>query len=659
MEGKPSRPDDSCNSCNEETNRNLPKLPVADGYFPELRSEGRAYVDKTEIIHRLLTKNNAKAVFLSRPRRFGKTLLMSTVEAILQGREELFQGLDIADPKLDFKWKKGHVIQLSLVDSTQEKQGFDESLTASLHRTAQELGVTLCSTTSKDAVMELINALYDSYGDIVLRSNGDKVLFDGLEACADHKKVSVLIDESDFPLLANYNNPGKLRSVQSTLSEFYTALKRARDKGRIDFLLVTGITRFKELLADSGMNILSDITFVSSYSQICGFTPDEIDATFKNHLNAAFEARKSMPAAKQHSSVEDLFSDLKEWYDGYSWDGETEVLNPHSVLQFLDSKEFSRYWYRTGAPGFLRQLDIHDVDYFKIYAKNTVSEEIITDDDLTKISAPTALLMTGYLSVRKIDKSRDVEGSIFYHLSIPNKEVKMSFAKDHLIDRLYPGATEKEVDEISALYKKFGDAMSSMNVDAASKIFSTLLSNFPAEHIKTEERFFQHELSRAFRFMEGLMLEESRSGDGRPDFVFKFRDKTVLVVEVKYNKTDGLISELKTEESIDPYSEHDVDDDAKRSVLGSLNPLRLDASSKTSSDEVKQSRQKPPKKRFSHDELVKKCLDRGINSAFNQIYNLRYARKFLWQGNKVYAVAISIVDRSDVKIDFREVTDNE
>ncbi|MDR1040758.1 MAG: AAA family ATPase [Deltaproteobacteria bacterium] len=660
MDEKIPNPDKS------RTDDPLPPLPLTHGYFPDLRSDGCVYVDKTDIIRHLLTDHAHKAIFLSRPRRFGKTLLISTIESILQGREDLFQGLDICNPNPRFIWKKSHVIRLNFAESSQSGKGFDESLVADLRTTAKRLGVSLSSATSKDAVRELIDVLYDSYGDIQLRSNGKPVVINGDVVYADHDKVSVLIDESDFPLLANYNNPRKLESVQSTLSEFYTALKTARDKGLLEFIIVTGITRFKELLADSGMNILYDITFESPYAQICGFSVDEINSTLKKYLEEAFDVRKSNPGMKSYSSADELFIDLKEWYDGYSWDGVMEVLNPYSVLNFLSEKRFTRYWYRTGAPGFLRQLDIRNIDYFKIYAKNTVSEDVVSDEDIVKISAPTALLMTGYLSVSKIDDSRDVEGIINYHLTIPNKEVKISFAEDHLIDRLYPGASssKREAASIIGLYEKFGASMSVLDVDSASSIFSSILSGFPWEHIKTEERFFQHELSRALKFVDGELLEEPSTGDGRADFSIKLRTNPVLVMEVKYNKTKGLIEE-QTKGLESNHQDNGTADTVKGrpadAVDVTMDPPITPISHKPLPDDGKPSEPDSSKKAGSSQEniQVKKCHARGIQSAFNQIYNKKYAVKYLWQDFKVYAVAISIVDRTSVRIDFREVTDGD
>jgi hypothetical protein len=657
VDGKFSKPDKS------NSEGLLPPLPLTHGYFPDLRADGCVYVDKTAIIRNLLSDTSRKAIFLSRPRRFGKTLLISTIESILQGREDLLQGLDIGSHNANFIWKKRHVIRLNFAVGDNSDKSFDESLVAGLRSTAKQLGVSLTSSNSRDAITELIDDLYDSYGDIQLRSNGDPVAISGVAAYADQKKVSVLIDESDFPLIANFNNQKKLKSVQSTLSAFYTALKTAIDKGRLDFLMVTGITRFKELFADSGMNILQDITFRPSYAQICGFTVDEINSTLKKYLVEAFNSRKSMPGMKSYSSADELFADLKEWYDGYSWDGENEVLNPYSVLQFFSENRFARYWYRTGAPGFLRQLDIQNVDYFKIYAKNTVSEDIVSDEDIVKISAPTALLMTGYLSVSRIDSSRDVEGIINYHLTIPNKEVKISFAEDHLIGRLYPGASlsKDAATAIIRLYEKFGASFSILDVDSASSIFSSILSGFPGEHIQTEERFFQHELSRALKFVDGELLEEPSTGDGRADFSIKLCANPVLVIEVKYNKTRGLIAAQKGESKSNPLDNGAADSATEPSAHVVMDPP-VNQISQQSSNGIGKRSNTGLRKIIGTSQLniqIQKCHDAGIQSAFNQIFNKKYAVKYLWQDFNVYAVAISIVDRTGVRIDFREVTDKD
>ncbi|MDR1038835.1 MAG: AAA family ATPase [Deltaproteobacteria bacterium] len=632
----------------------LPPLPMSQGIFQELRSDGCVYVDKTDFV-RLLLEDNRKAVFLSRPRRFGKTLLLSTIEAAIQGREDLFRGLKISHDSKQFDWKRSHVISLSLSTGVRPNKEFEESLMNQLHNIADDFGVSIVSETSDFAIIELINTLFKSYGDIQLRCNGNGVSIDGKEAFADHQKVSVLIDESDFPLISFFNDPARLKSAQSTLSAFYTALKDVRQKGRLGLLLVTGITRFKELFMDSAMNILYDLTFDPKYSNICGFSADEIDKYLKNHLSASLLARKSMPEAKQHLSVEELFSDIKDWYDGYSWDGESEVLNPHSILNFLTSYSLERYWYDTGAPGFLRRLEVHDGDYFKIYAKNNFCSEIVKAKDITSLSAPAALLMTGYLSVGKIDFAGKSDGEKQYYLTIPNEEVRSSFVADHLLDRLYPGVTENDINKMLNFYKKFSASLSILDVDRLTEILSSILEIYPYQRIESNERFFQNEIARCLWFLNDVVQAEPSAGGGVPDFIVRLPG-SVIIIDVKHARSihliNGLKGELVHDDSLEPdahvktsecHNDRTKDDDG------------VESSNPTESVPERQSRAIRIRRTEAHLARVRKLLEKGISEAFTQIYVYKHGWGDLGGKAKVYAVAVSVVDRIDVMIDCREI----
>ncbi|MDR1040508.1 MAG: AAA family ATPase [Deltaproteobacteria bacterium] len=640
--------------------KTLEPLPISQEVFQELIATGNVYVDKTGIIRRLL-EDERKTIFISRPRRFGKTLLLSTVEAVLHGREDLFHGLEISFPdtssdfpRKHFDWKRSHVIRLSLSDFVNSKIDFEESLMQNLRSVAHDLGVNIVSNISNFALTELIDTLYYSFADIQLRCSGNGVTILGQDAYADRQKVSVLIDESDFPLIAFYNEPLKFKSVQKTLSAFYNALKNLKQKGRLHLLLVTGITKFRDMFMDSGMNILEDLTFVPKFSNICGFTTDEIYLKFSNHLAHLIESQNPETGTDVYHSIEEIMSDIKEWYDGYSWDGKSVVHNPHSVLRFFSSFSFERYWYDTGAPGFLRLLELSDADYFKIYARNNFREEKIQYQDLSKLSPSAALLMTGYLSIKKTGFVKKHEQKQYF-LTIPNKEVRISFSADHLIERPYPGATENDANEMIELYKKFSSAISTLDIDIASRTFSSMLSKYPYRRIETNERFFQNELARGLWFLDDVVRQEPSTGDGVPDFIVKLPE-FVLVIEVKYNKTIDLIMELKSlsrQGRPDPY---DPDIAPENQLDQTEKPSHSETSSVPDGVPGKPDITKWTKRSEAQLTRIQMLLERGINEAFTQIYIYKYARGDLGRTRKVYAIAVSVVDRTDVSIDCREVT---
>jgi hypothetical protein len=628
----------------------LQPLPSLAGNFPDLITNGAVYVDKTYYIRKLLTDRSANSIFLSRPRRFGKTILVSTIEAVLHGRKELFKGCEISKVESSFKWEKSHVIHLDMSICGDIHDNIEEMLAYALHNIAELYDIRIEHLPSHLAIEELVKKLNNSYKDFPLIYNLDKLVINGKEVHADCPEISILIDEYDFPLISNLLVPKKLKFVQETLSKFYTTLKRLNQSRKLRLIFVTGITRFKELLWQSGMNAIEDVSFNPRYSSICGFSIDEIRVNFKKHISDVYEIIKHAPSTRPNYSIDDLFAELENWYDGYSWDGENRVLNPHSVLQFFKNKSLAAYWYATGSSSFLKQLNIHNPDYFRLYAKNLTCEEIIDGQNIGSMSATTALLMTGYLTVKKFIFRGGANQENQYILGIPNTEVMTSFANEHLIDSLFGDNSLSITNEIIFNYKDFSLFLSNLHVDKASQTLCTIFAIIPHQHLESNERFFQKEISTALMFFKGRIIAERSISGGDSDLVLETTGRDVFVVEIKYNKT-ATYTGLAINENDSPRRQIPEDP----TVSGATGEVMSLSSEPSFSQSAGPGREQLAKTAVEQEQ-IQKLLDRGVKDAFNQIFYKGYAKGFISPRYKVYAIAISIVNRSDVSIDCREVT---
>jgi hypothetical protein len=620
-------------------------LPVRPGHtnFSKLIRQGDIYIDKTRIIQGLLS-DRFDTVLLNRPRRFGKTLLLSTIEHILNGDREKFKTLDIGRDDSGYSWKSSHVIRLDMSKYGIDARTLDEDLSVGIRKIAKRLGVHLESVGSGPSLAELIEELYDNYKDIPLkRSDNDEK--------ADIPDIAVLIDEYDFPFVMNFNYPKALRKIRKSLAAFYASLKSVSEKTR--FVLITGITRFQEFTSFSGMNRFGDITFDPNYSTICGFTKKEIENNFQVGLSKAYESLKTVKSLGPPNSPDDILGLLMDWYDGYSWDGNNRVLNPISVLYFFDAFDFARYWYDTGAPSFLQELQIKDEDYFTKFSNNDNYLASITYPETKTISPESSLLATGYLTVGRTEG--EIDGgyaSKIYYLTVPNMEVRMSYAQDHLIPRLFPKISAVERTRFYNLSTKFCVQLCRIDADQSADYLSSIFAGIPYDYHTELESFYKSHMNTVLAFARGFLTAEKHSGEGRPDFVLETRHH-VLVIEVKYAKSD------------DPYVNNTIDNRCGQD----MNP-QDDGYAKGSNDSDTVDTQCDDRNGFFDDllqvrnqkwhgkERLLTILDNGITAALTQITDNGYALEYLDDTKKVWAVAVSILGRTGVKIKFQEVRRN-
>ena len=292
----------------------LRKYPIGLQSFREIRQGGYIYIDKTEIIHQLV--ETGKYYFLSRPRRFGKSLLVDTIEQLFSGKKELFEGLWIHDK---WNWSQSHpVIHFDFSELPYKEIGLTEAINRGLDRNAHQLGLAVSGDNIKDRFRDLI------------------------EKAALKGQVVILIDEYDKPIIDFLEEPEQMEANRSIMKSFYSILK-ARDEN-IRLLLITGVSQFSRVSVFSDLNNLRNITLAPQYGAITGITQEELEKSFATEIT---ELQKSHP---------DILAQIKQWYNGYTWNMQTWVYNPFSLLNFMASPVFQNYWFETGTPSFLIQI---------------------------------------------------------------------------------------------------------------------------------------------------------------------------------------------------------------------------------------------------------------------------------------------------------------
>ena len=370
--------------------KTLRKLPIGIQSFEFLRSEGYLYVDKTELVYRLVTKG--KPYFLSRPRRFGKSLLLSTLEAYFKGKKELFEGLAIE--KLEQNWFEYPVLHLSLnAEKYDSRERLERMLELQLESWEEMYGVNKGTMTYSGRFITIIRRAYEQTG----------------------RRVVVLVDEYDKPMLQTFDKPDLQEDFRKTLTAFYTVLKDADPY--LQFVFITGVTKFAQMGIFSTLNQLNDISFDLEYNTLCGMTRTEIETVFVPELQEL--------ALQAETNYDEAIEQLTRQYDGYRFTPEkgfTPMFNPFSVLNALAKSRFGDYWFASGTPTFLVEIlkktnfDLRELDGIEVSSASL-------SDDRANISNPVPMIyQSGYLTIKSFDQRFRT-----YTLGFPNEEVKYGF----------------------------------------------------------------------------------------------------------------------------------------------------------------------------------------------------------------------------------------
>ena len=488
----------------------MKKLPIGIQTFSEIVEEQYAYVDKTGIAVDLI--ESGKYYFLSRPRRFGKSLFISTLQALFEGRKELFTGL-AAHERWD--WSTTYpVIKLSFAGVARSVADMKQDIENILKSNQKRLGIT-CERTGDigGCFHELIERSSEKY----------------------HQKVVILVDEYDKLLLDNLDQVEIAKEAREILKDLYTTIKDSDEF--IKFAFLTGVSKFAKVSIFSGLNNLKDITLDKRYSSICGYTQNDLKTVFAQHLQHADMVR------------------VREWYNGFNFMGEP-VYNPFDILLFVDNDfEFRNYWFTTGTPTFLVKL-IQQHNYFiPKLADLWVNSSLIDSFDIENIQLEPILFQAGYLSIKAVREKK--RGGYEYLLTVPNKEIQLSF-NDILIDYL----TNQQIDKgryQDLLYTALEDG----DPDALKQTLITLFASIPYNNyvnntISSYEGYFASVIYAYFASLGLDITAEDVTNLGRIDLTIRINAR-IYILEFKVDAPGTALEQIKRKNYQQKYKNQQQD----------------------------------------------------------------------------------------------------
>lgn len=492
------------------------KLPIGIQDFVRLREDGYVYVDKTEAIFGLVSTGSA--YFLARPRRFGKSLLVSTLGALFEGRRDLFEGLWIAkahEGVEPWSFQAGPVVRLDLSakEYGQGRAWLVDHLDTQLENNARRLGLSLHGN---EPVARFARLLADAHE------------LSGVRAV-------VLVDEYDKPLLETLERPGLHREMRALLKAFYSVLKSSDEHLR--FTLLTGVSKFGQVSIFSDLNHLRDISLSLDYAQLCGITQPELEHEFSPELDQVVAAltgpHESAAQARQRT-----LSELKLWYNGYRFhESAAAVYNPFSTLSFFAERKFAGYWFQTGTPTFLLQLLERNPMPLQDLEGANVPASAFSEIDPERPQALPVLFQSGYLTIR------DYLPSISsYCLGYPNREVKQGLM-EHLVDRFASVEPAERGGRLADLVLSVRDG----RVDDFMRHLQVFFANIPYDLHIPREKYYQTICYLVFRLIGFNIQAEVKHAAGRTDAVVETADH-VYLFEFKLDRASAEEALLQIDE---------------------------------------------------------------------------------------------------------------
>ncbi|MEA1911132.1 MAG: ATP-binding protein, partial [Spirochaetota bacterium] len=490
----------------------MKRLPIGIDTFENLRTGNHVYIDKTKIAYELI--ETGKYYFLSRPRRFGKSLFVDTLHCIFEGKKELFEGLFIYD---NYDWEqKNPVIKISFGAGTlHSRKELDRRIIDILKENQKRLDLE-CEDTSYVAgcFNEVIRLAYEKTG----------------------QPVVVLVDEYDKPILDNITDIDAANEIRDGLRNFYSVIK---DNDRyLRFAFLTGVSKFSQVSLFSGLNNLKDITLDERYGTICGYTQRDVETSFVEHLDGV-----------------DL-EKLKEWYNGYSWLGES-VYNPFDILLFFDKgKAYKNYWFETATPNFLINL-LKERNYFLPSLETLeMSENDLGSFEVESLKVETLLFQTGYLTIRE---EKQIFEDYVYSLTYPNKEVRKS-----LNEYLFRFFTKVESKLNMPFYRTvIADDFDAQRVFLTSLFASIPYNNFVNNRMYEKEGYYASVMYAYFASLGLTLIAEDVTNKGRIDLTLKIpateeSSEKIYIFEFKViedmNNSKKPLDQIKERGYADKYS---------------------------------------------------------------------------------------------------------
>jgi hypothetical protein len=494
------------------------KLPIGIQDFVKIRREGFCYVDKTARIYELI-RRAAGPIFLSRPRRFGKSLLCSTLGALFEGRRELFGAIagqpPLAIDGLEWEWKKHPVIHIDLNPGDYER-GMDE-LSVTIKRTlelcAVKYDVPFAGETLSDLFVRLIHRLYEKF----------------------QEKVVVIIDEYDKPLLTTIDAPEIHTKIRSALKAFYGTLKSS--DAWLQFVLLTGVTKFSQVSVFSDLNNLTDISLNPAYYDICGITQEELETNFLSEIDSVTQERDI--------SKDEYLAKLRRYYNGYRFSKkETTVYNPFGLLNhFFNHGDFQTYWFSTGTPTFLIKLiERQKIDILGL-EKSAFTLASLQKFNVDNMDAVAVLYQSGYLTIVDYDDELNE-----YTLDYPNEEVRSAFA-EALLEQYFqaPGM------DMNALATTLPRALIKGDIEGAMNSLPPFFAAIPYDIQLKDEKYYQTVVHLVFRMLGLRCQSETRTAAGRIDTQVEMKSH-VYCFEFKLNGTaEEALAQIDSKEYLLPW----------------------------------------------------------------------------------------------------------
>ena len=473
----------------------LKLYPVGIQTFERIRKENKLYIDKTEYVYRM-THSGGCYFFLSRPRRFGKSLLVSTFESYFSGKKELFEGLAIE--KLEQEWMEYPVLHFDMSGGKHmEKEQLEDYLSNRLEAEERKWGITHTKRGANDRLTELITTAYEISG----------------------KQVVVLIDEYDAPMLDVAHDKETLDVLRNVMRNFFSPLKMCEPMLR--FVFLTGITKFSQVSIFSELNNIKNISLDDEYAGVCGITKEELLTQMSEDIDMLAEA--------QGMTREETIAKLKENYDGYHFSpASPDVFNPYSLLNCFDDKNFGAYWFSSGTPTYL----INMLRKFKVLPARigrSLARSSAFDAPTENLKTITPLLyQSGYITIKGYDKM-----SQLFTLDLPNKEIKVGLFESLLpyyLEGMYAEEGDVAIAQMSVLIRQ-GD------MDGALRLLQEFLGTVPYCNNTNYEGHYQQVLFIIFTLLTHFVVDvEVHTPNGRVDVVMETED-TLYLIELKLNKS--------------------------------------------------------------------------------------------------------------------------
>jgi Protein of unknown function (DUF1703)./Predicted AAA-ATPase. len=485
----------------------MKKLPIGIQDFSSLREQDCVYIDKTKYIYELIQEN---CIFFSRPRRFGKSLLCSTLQELFSGNRDLFKGLWI-DQNTDYSWPVHPVIYLDLsIIYSNTVEILENSLMRNLNVIARLYKLdTIAQTTPGEMLQDMVILLQEKFG----------------------QKVVIIIDEYDSPIIDHIEDLQKAKELQAVLKKFYTCIKALNKYLR--FIFITGITRFSKTSIFSGMNQLQDISMAPKYANLIGYTKSEISFYFNDHLQQIADDNK----LDINGGVEEIKDMLHAWYNGYRFWGHQKLIKrgveshnlerlytPFSVINFLNEVNFKNYWFESGTPTFLIKIlkqNKYPIESFENLKAN--ANQLITLD-IEDMPLSTLLFQTGYVTIKDYDSVHQQ-----YLLDMPNYEVK-----DSLLKYILAVMTEHNILAISNELVDLGIALEAGDLDTFIDKIKKFYSTIPYTIAIDNEKYYQTIFFLLLQLVNLKPNVEIATNIGRIDLLVQ-TSKVLYLFEFKLN----------------------------------------------------------------------------------------------------------------------------